>query len=53
MTYAKNLYRRTPTPYSCGLDLGKSQDYTALVLLERIDRAGQWNGAFWTYDVES
>jgi len=53
MHYPKSIYRRTSTPFICGLDLGKAQDYTALVLMERIDRAGAWNSAFWAYDVES
>ena len=31
--------------YFIGLDLGQSQDFTAMVILERWEAAGEWDAA--------
>jgi hypothetical protein len=33
--------------YFTGLDLGQTQDYTAIAVVERIELEGDWDGAMW------
>jgi hypothetical protein len=41
------------TDYFVGLDLGQSQDFTALVVVERSEFPGAWDGAKFTYGTET
>jgi len=41
------------TDYFVGLDLGQSQDFTALVVVERAEVAGAWDGASFTHATET
>ena len=36
-------------PYFIGLDVGQSQDYTALAIAERVELRGEWDAARWAY----
>src|SRR5215471_7406245 len=38
--------------YFVGLDLGQSQDFTALVILERMEYAGAWDAAAFCHEAE-
>ncbi len=35
--------------YFVGLDLGQSQDFTALAVLERVELRGEWDAAAWAW----
>jgi hypothetical protein len=47
------IYEKSRIPFLCGLDLGQRQDYTALVLLERLDSFGEFEPLTWTRPVLS
>jgi hypothetical protein len=47
------IYEKSRIPFLCGLDLGQRQDYTALVLLERVDSFGEFEPITWTRPVLS
>lgn len=36
-------------PYFVGLDLGQSQDFTALAIAERVELEGEWDAARWAH----
>jgi len=36
-------------PYFVGLDLGQSQDFTALAIAERVELEGAWDAARWAH----
>jgi len=37
------------TNYFVGVDLGQSRDYTAIAVVERVESAGEWSAATFTY----
>lgn len=39
--------------YFAGLDLGQSQDFTALAIIERAQLTGEWDAAAYTYRTET
>jgi len=39
-------------PFICGLDLGQTNDYSALVLLERVDTRGAWDPLYHCYRAQ-